>query len=57
MSIYTAEWFQVEPFFYHWDNRAACELFVDENLIKDDGFIYACAEDRRKLTDQQNNIQ
>lgn len=56
MSIYTAEWFEVEPFFYHWDNRTDCEYFLKYNLIREDGFIYGCAEDDRSLTIKPEDV-
>ena len=43
MSIYTAEWFTVEPDIYSWTARKDCEYFIEHNLIKEDGFVYGCA--------------
>ena len=56
MSMTTAEWSELWPEIFHWDNRQDCEYFVENNLIKKDGFMYGCAEDHRKLTTQPEDV-
>ncbi len=44
MSKTTTDWDLLWPEIFHWDGRAACERFLENNLIREDGFMYGCAQ-------------
>ena len=44
MSKTTPDWFMLWPEIFHWQDRDSCEKFLENNLIREDGFVYGCAQ-------------